>query len=158
MVLKIARPELSITLLEATGKKVGFIQHVIDELALSEITAMHGRAEEAAHDPAHRARYDLATARAVASLPALIELTMPFLRKGGIGIFPKGAEIADELREGAAAASELGCAIESADALPPADGDLVTRLVIAVKIELTPIRYPRRAGVPVKDPLGRAHR
>src|SRR5829696_6500313 len=121
LALKIARPALDVTLLEATGKKVGFLQRVIDTLGLPGIDAIHGRAEELGHDPNHRERYDLATARAVASLPALIELCTPFLRIGGRAFFPKSEDIGQELREGAKAAKELRVTIVSAVSLPEID-------------------------------------
>jgi 16S rRNA (guanine527-N7)-methyltransferase len=155
LALKIARPALEVTLLEATGKKVGFLRHVIDTLGLTGVEALHGRAEELAHDPAHRERYDLATARAVASLPALIELCTPFLRIGGRALFPKSSDLDQELREGRRAAKTLGVTIVSADPLPEIEGEKVTRLVIVDRMERTPPRYPRRAGIPAREPLGR---
>ncbi len=158
IVLKIARPKLVVVLVEATGKKVGFLQHVIQDIGLTGIRAIHARAEELAHDRDHRERYDIVTARAVAALPALLEITIPFLRVGGQALFPKGMEIADELAVGERAAPAVGARIVSSDPLPVNGSDSVTRLVIAVKLELTPDRYPRRAGIPVKDPLGRVSR
>jgi 16S rRNA (guanine527-N7)-methyltransferase len=155
LALKIARPALNVTLLEATGKKVGFLRHVIDTLGLTGVDAIHGRAEEVAHDPTRRERYDLATARAVASLPVLIELCTPFLHIAGRALFPKSEDVGQELREGAKAAEELGVTIISADSLPDFDGEKVTRLVIVDRMERTPPRYPRRAGIPAREPLGR---
>jgi 16S rRNA (guanine527-N7)-methyltransferase len=155
LALKIARPSLDVTLLEATGKKVGFLQHVIDTLSLTGVEAIHGRAEEAAHDSTRRERYDLATARAVASLPALIELCTPFLRIGGRAFFPKSEELDKELQEGTKAANELGVTIVGAELLPAIEGEQVTRLVIVDRIVGTPPRYPRRAGIPSREPLGR---
>jgi 16S rRNA (guanine527-N7)-methyltransferase len=156
MVLKIARPELDVTLLESTGKKVGFLDHVIVELGLQHARAIQSRAEDAGRLPHHRERYDIVTARAVAALPVLMELCIPFLRIGGHAIFPKGESIDEELEHGKKAAKLVGARIVACDALPATDGDVVTQLVTAVKIELTPARYPRRPGVPNRDPLGRA--
>jgi 16S rRNA (guanine527-N7)-methyltransferase len=158
LVLKITRPDIDVTLVEATGKKVGFLEHAIRELKLSGTQAIHARSEELAHDRQHRARYDIVTARAVAALPTLLEFCIPFLRIGGHGIFPKGAEIADELAMGERAAPAVGARIVGSELLPTGEGEPVTRMIIAVKIELTPDRFPRRAGVPVKDPLGRVTR
>jgi 16S rRNA (guanine527-N7)-methyltransferase len=155
LALKIARPALDVTLLEATGKKVGFLQHAIDTLGLDGVEAIHGRAEEAAHDSTRRERYDLATARAVASLPALIEFCTPFLRVGGRAFFPKSEELDKELQEGTKAAKELGVTIVGAELLPAIEGEQVTRLVIVDRIVGTPPRYPRRAGIPSREPLGR---
>ncbi len=155
MVLKICRPEINVTLVESTGKKVGFLDHVMADLGLKSARAIHARAEDLGRDRAHRERYDIVTARAVSSLPALMELCTPFLRVGGHAIFPKGMNIAEELASGERAALLVGARIVSHDPLPATAEESVTRLVIAVKIEPTPDRYPRRAGVPAKDPLGR---
>jgi 16S rRNA (guanine527-N7)-methyltransferase len=156
LALKIARPELDVTLIEATGKKVAFLRHVIETLGLEGVEAVHGRAEELGHDRRYRGRFDLATARAVAVLPALLELCMPLLRVGGRALFPKGAEVGTEFAEGERAAPLVGARIERADLLPGEPDEPVTRLVIAAKIGETPNRFPRRSGIPAKEPLGRA--
>jgi 16S rRNA (guanine527-N7)-methyltransferase len=156
MVIKIARPDLDVTLMDSTGKKVGFLDHVIRELGLSDIRAVHARAEEVAHSAQYRETFDLVTARAVAALPTLVEICMPFLRIGCHGIFPKGAELDEELAMGERAAKLVGARIVDSGLMPARNDGPVTRLIVAVKIEATPNRYPRRAGVPVKSPLGRA--
>jgi 16S rRNA (guanine527-N7)-methyltransferase len=156
LVIKIARPNIDVTLIEATGKKVAFLRHAIEVLGLEGIEALHGRAEELGQDRQYRGRYDLATARAVAALPVLVELCLPLLRVGGRALFPKGAELGTELAEGERAAAMVGGRIEKADVLPGGEDEPVTRLVIAAKIGETPNRFPRRSGVPAKEPLGRA--
>lgn len=95
--LAIARPDIAFTLVDATGKKVRFIDVVVAELGLPNITAIHDRSELLAHDPAFREQFDLALARAVTQLPALVELILPFLRVGGRALLPKGEEISEEL-------------------------------------------------------------
>jgi 16S rRNA (guanine527-N7)-methyltransferase len=155
LALKIARPEIDVTLLEATAKKVAFLRHVVKTLGLEGVEAIHGRAEDLGHDPARREGFDLATARAVASLPALIELCTPFLKAGGHAFFPKSEQLDQELQEGEKAAQILGVHMLSAELLPALEGEQVTRLVIAAKIGRTPPQYPRRAGVPAREPLGR---
>jgi 16S rRNA (guanine527-N7)-methyltransferase len=87
--LKIACPDLRLTLLEATGKKAEFLTEVVNRLNLTDVTVLNARAEEAGHDPAHRAAYDLAVARALAAMPVLAELTLPFVRPGGLVIAQK---------------------------------------------------------------------
>ncbi len=154
MVLKIVRPELDVTLIEATGKKVGFLAHVIAELGLAGAVALHGRAEELGHDPQHRTAYDLATARAVASLPALLELCAPLLRVGGYAFFPKGTDLAEELAAGERAAPLVGVRIVAA----PIVADGTSRLVEVEKVAPTPARFPRRAGLPAHEPLGGINR
>ncbi|HEY8446170.1 MAG TPA: 16S rRNA (guanine(527)-N(7))-methyltransferase RsmG [Thermomicrobiales bacterium] len=161
LILAIARPDLFATLVEATGKKVAFLDAAIADLGLDNVRAIHARAEDLARDPAHRERYDLATARAVGPVPTLLELALPFLRVGGRALFPKGPDLGTELAEGERAAKTLGGQLLSADLLPddPAWPDLpVTRLVVAAKLTRTPHRYPRRAGIPAKEPLGRVDR
>ncbi|HYX48881.1 MAG TPA: 16S rRNA (guanine(527)-N(7))-methyltransferase RsmG, partial [Ktedonobacteraceae bacterium] len=106
--LKILRPQWHIVLLEATGKKVRFLQHIIETLQLKDVVAVHGRAEELGHRADYRGLFDLVTARAVTSLPALIEYAAPFCCVGGQMVFPKKGDLAEELARGKRAASQLG--------------------------------------------------
>lgn len=149
--LQIARPDLDLTLVDATAKKTVFLNEVIADLGLDHARAIHGRAEDLGQDRGYRERFDVATARAVASLPVLLEYVVPFLRVGGTALLPKGLQIDEELRHGRRAAMMLGAEIVSADRLP-IDG---TRLVIATKAEPTPADYPRRTGLPSRSPLGK---
>ncbi len=148
--LKIACPDIQMTLIEATGKKVRFLRHVIDALDLTGIDAIHGRAEELGHDPAHRDAYDIATARAVASLPALLELSFPLLRVGGQALFPKGCDLDDELATGRRAAVTLGGRIDGVTTVVTGQSCLVR----VTKTAPTLVRYPRRPGIPAREPLG----
>jgi 16S rRNA (guanine527-N7)-methyltransferase len=150
LVLKIAIPELGVTLIEATGKKVRFLEQVIAELSLQSVRAIHGRAEDLGQDSRYRERFDLATARAVAALPTLLELVTPFLDVGGEGFLPKGTQLDEELRAGRRAAAKLGAEIIST----PLNARSDSRLVIVRKTSLTPKRYPRRSGLPNQSPLG----
>jgi 16S rRNA (guanine527-N7)-methyltransferase len=158
LVLKIARPELDVTLLDATGKKIRFVEQAIAELGLTRTRAIHGRAEEIGRQPHHRERYDVVTARAVAALPALLELTLPLLRIGGTALFPKGLEIDEEIAAAAYAAEELGGRVTGDRRLESPLTPVMTRLVVVSKILSTSNRYPRRSGVPAKEPLGRVGR
>ncbi len=150
LALKIVRPHLDVTLVDATAKKVAFLNDVITALELERVRAVHGRAEALGRDSAYRERFDLGTARAVASLPVLLEYVVPFLTIGGTALLPKGLEIAEELRLGRRAAAILGAEVVSAAALPFG----TTRLVVARKTSATPAAYPRRVGIPSRDPLG----
>lgn len=150
LVLKIVRPALQVTLIDATGKKVRFLDEVIAAAGLKGIQTNHGRAEELARDANFRERFDFATARAVASLPVLLELTTPFLDIGGLALLPKGLDLTSELKQGARAARMLGCRIVASDILPTHE----TRLVVVEKVTLTPKTYPRPTGVPNQTPLG----
>lgn len=152
LALKIARPELDVTLIEATGKKVAFLEACIEELEFEGATAVHARAEEIGHDPAYRGRYDLATARAVAALPALLELCVPLLRPGGRALFPKGLDLATEIEAGRRAAPLVGARLIASDVLLGGQ----TTLIVAEKTGPTPARFPRRPGLPARDPLGAA--
>jgi 16S rRNA (guanine527-N7)-methyltransferase len=155
LVIKIARPEIDVVLADATRKKVQFVQHVIGELGLRSASTVHGRAEDLGHHHDYRTQFDIVTARGVATLPTLVELTVPLLVQGGLFLFPKGAAIDEELADGQRAAKKLGARIDSAELLPGDPSEPVTRLVRGVKISTTPERYPRRAGIPNKEPLGR---
>ena len=152
--IKIMRPDLDITLLEATGKKVAFLDACIAELGLQRIATIHGRAEELARDPAYREQFNVVTARAVASLPALLELGMPFLKLGGRGLYPKGLEIATELSAADAAAPLVGGQIVASRVLRGSQ----TTLVAVAKVSPTPRKYPRRSGIPAREPLGHLDR
>ena len=148
--LKIVRPRLDVTLIDATAKKVAFINEVIDQLGLDAARAVQGRAEDLGQDASYRAQFNVATARAVAPLSVLLEYVIPFLRVGGTALLPKGLQIAEELRMGSRTAAILGAEIVSASELPGG----TTRLVVVQKIAPTPATYPRRTGIPGRDPLG----
>lgn len=152
--LKIARPQWSMVLLEATGKKVAFQRHSIAALGLSAIEAIHGRAEELAHGAGYRASFDLVTARAVASLPVLLEYAAPFCRVGGQILLPKKGDLAAELEQGQQAASKLGLVFKTEHivTLPGlADG---RRILVWEQIEPCPQQYPRSGSAMAKRPLG----
>jgi 16S rRNA (guanine527-N7)-methyltransferase len=151
--LAIARPGWRVTLLEATGKKVRFLEAAIAELGLTNARAITGRAEELAHHADHRGRYDVVTARAVAALPTLLEYCCPFVRVGGHAVSPKKGDLAAETAAGARAAAQLGARLLSPIpvTLPAlADG----RVLLVVRQEHPcPPQYPRSAGAPAKRPL-----
>jgi 16S rRNA (guanine527-N7)-methyltransferase len=150
LALKIVRPTLDVTLIDATAKKVAFVNEVIAALELERVRAVQGRAEALGQDNHYRSRFDVATARAVASLPVLLEYVVPFLNVGGTALLPKGLEITEELRRGRRAAAILGAEIVSAGELSFSK----TRLVVVRKIASTAAAYPRRVGIPSRDPLG----
>jgi 16S rRNA (guanine527-N7)-methyltransferase len=152
--LKLARPQWEIVLLEATGKKVAFQRHIIATLGLSAIEAVHGRAEEIAHQPAYRASFDLVTARAVASLPALLEYAAPFCRVGGRILLPKKGDLANELEQGKRAASTLGLVFKADQRVTVPGLDDGRRILIWEQVKLCPPQYPRSGSVMSKKPLG----
>jgi len=151
--IKIARPDISLTVLEATAKKARFIELVVEALGLSAVTVIHGRAEELAHETAHRGVYALAMARAVAPLPALIELALPFLRIGGYLATPKGSAAAREVRAAENALNICGGEVATMRSLSTGGPGPTPTLVLVRKVAETPDAYPRRSGMPGKRPL-----
>lgn len=154
LALAIALPAWRVTLVEATGKKVRFLEAVIADLGLPNATAVVGRAEEVAHQPAYRGRFDMVTARALAALPTLLEYCAPFARVGGYVVAPKKGELAEEITRGRRAALALGARLLAPIPVTlPALGD--DRLLLAAQQERPcPPQYPRPAGAPAKRPLG----
>ena len=154
MPLKLLRPQWQVVLLEATGKKVTFLQQMIETLHLQDIKAVHGRAEEMAHQRAYRASFDLVTARAVASLPTLLEYAAPFCRVGGRIIFPKKGDVTEELAQGKHAASQLG-AVFKTDSMVTLPGlEDGRHLLVWRQIKPCPVQFPRSGSVMAKKPLG----
>jgi 16S rRNA (guanine527-N7)-methyltransferase len=151
--LKIALPHLRLTLLEATGKKTDFLRHVVESLALPHVTVVKARAEEAGQQPAHRQQYDVAVARAVSALPVLLEYTLPLVKVGGLVIAAKGQSPQAEAQQAAAALRILGGRIERIVPVTVPGLDAARHLVIVKKIRPTPKNYPRRPGLPAKNPL-----
>jgi 16S rRNA (guanine527-N7)-methyltransferase len=152
--LKIVRPQWHIVLLEATGKKVSFLQHVIETLQLEDVMAAHGRVEELAHKAGYRASFDVVTARAVASLSTLLEYAAPFCRVGGQIIFPKKGDLTEELAQGKRAALQVGARFK-ADipiTLPGLEDD--RRLLVWEQVRECSKQYPRSGSVIAKKPLG----
>ncbi|MFP4343476.1 MAG: 16S rRNA (guanine(527)-N(7))-methyltransferase RsmG [Anaerolineales bacterium] len=151
--LKIFEPTLRLTLLEATAKKVRFLEHVVGQLGLQNVTVLHGRAEELGQDPQHRERYDWVVARAVAEMSILAEYLLPLARIGGHALAQKGEDAAAEVQRAEFAIRQLGGHVRR---LVPVElrGLAETRhLVLLDKVAATPEKYPRRSGMPVKRPL-----
>lgn len=149
--LKIARPDMAITLVEAVGKKVEFSNHVISKLNLKNIEAVQARAEELGHDKKYREQFDVAVARAVASLPIVLEYSLPFVKVGGIFIAQK-SKGDEEINQSGKALAALGGKIIKT--IPINVTGLEDRqLIIVEKQTPTPQDYPRRTGVPHKKPL-----
>jgi 16S rRNA (guanine527-N7)-methyltransferase len=151
--LKILRPQWKIVLLEATGKKVTFLQHVIETLHLRGIKAARGRAEDLGGQQQYRASFDLVTARAVASLPTLLEYASPFCRVGGSIVFPKKGDLAEELAQGKHAASQLGAVFKTDNAVALPGLEAGRRLLVWQQIKPCPAQFPRSGSVMAKKPL-----
>jgi 16S rRNA (guanine527-N7)-methyltransferase len=156
--LRIVCPGLRLVLVEATAKKVEFCTHIVAGLGLKGVDVLHARAEELGHDPRHRQIYDVATARAVASLPVLLEYLLPLARVGGRVLAQKGENGPAEAQESQRALELLGGRLQQ---LHPVELPGVAEMRYIVEVEktaATPTDYPRRAGVPSKRPLSEAGR
>ena len=154
LVLKIARPQWQITSLEATGKKVVFQKHIIDLLQLDGIETIHGRAEELAQNTEYRAAFDAVTARAVASLPTLLEYSAPYCRVGGAIILPKKGELVEELAQGKRAATQVGVTLKADVPVQVSGLDDGRRLLVWEQKKLCPSQFPRSGAVMAKRVLG----
>jgi len=155
LVLKIVWPSLSLTLAEATGKKVRFLEHMVRTLGLSGVEAMHIRAEELGHMQGHRESYDLVFARAVAPLPTLAEYLLPLARQGGIVLAMKGPTATEEAMAAEEAIRILGGKIRKLWEVEVPSLAEERRIVVIDKVVPTPKPYPRRPGIPQKRPLGK---
>lgn len=151
--LKIVRPQWQVTLLEATGKKVTFLQHSIETLQLKDVVAVHGRAEELAHKAEYRTAFDVVTARAVASLPMLLEYAAPYCRVGGYIILPKKGDLAEELAQGKRAAQQLGVVFEADVAVTLPGLEDGRRLLVWRQVRKCPVQFPRSGSVMAKKRL-----
>ncbi len=153
MALAIAFPALRVTLLEATGKKVRFLDAVARALPLENVTTVHGRAEDLAHQPQERAAYDYVVARALAEMRTLAEYTLPFARVGGSVIAYKALDAARETAQAQRAIARLGGRVRAVVPVKLADLDDARHLVVVDKIAPTPDLYPRAGGAPKHKPL-----
>lgn len=151
--LAIVRPDLRITALDATAKKVAFVERTAQALGLA-VQGLTGRAEEVGRDPQHRGAYDVVVTRAVAALPVLAELALPLLKPGGMLVAQKAQLSAEERAAGLRAAGLVGAELGGEwQGQLPVLGDARCLLVLR-KVAETPDTYPRRTGIPNKRPLG----
>ena len=149
--LKIAFPEIEITLADSLNKRIKFLDEVIEELGLEKVTTIHGRAEELARNKEHREKYDLVVSRAVANLSTLGEYCIPFVKIGGNFISYKSGEIDEELNSAIKAIKILGGQIK--DVYKFDLSEQKRSFVTIEKMKTTPKTYPRKAGTPSKMPL-----
>ena len=151
--LKIVMPEIKMTLLEATAKKILFLEHIVKEMGLNDIEIINGRAEEAARKPEYREQFDVAVSRAVADLAVLSELTLPFCKVGGCVIAQKKGDVQLEIEQSLKAVEILGGRLSKIEKIDLAGLDDERCLIVIDKVEPTPGKYPRRSGMPEKRPL-----
>lgn len=151
--LKIAHPQLNVVLLDSLNKRVKFLNQVIEDLGLEGIQAIHSRAEDGGRNKNLREQFDISVSRAVANLSTLSEYNLPFVKVGGYFVAYKSGDVDDEVKNAANAVKQLGGLIERVDKFKLPYSDIERSLVFIKKIKNTPGRYPRKAGLPGKEPI-----
>ncbi|WP_368191539.1 16S rRNA (guanine(527)-N(7))-methyltransferase RsmG [Blautia sp. 1033sp1_1033st1_G9_1033SCRN_220408] len=152
--LKIAFPELEILLLDSLNKRINFLNEVTEMLGLTKINTVHGRAEDYAKQKGYRESFDFCVSRAVANLSTLSEYCIPFVKQGGCFISYKSGSVDQELIQAEKAVKILGGQREEVVRFSLADTDMDRSFVVIRKAKPTPKKYPRKAGLPSKEPLG----
>lgn len=153
IVLKIVYPQLSVVLLDSLNKRVNFLKNVITELGLTDISAIHGRAEDIARNKDYREKFDLCVSRAVANMSSLSEYCLPFVKVGGRFIPYKADGCDEEVKTASKAVNILGGKIRKIESYVIPDTDICRKFVIIDKLRNTSVKYPRKAGLPTKEPL-----
>ena len=149
--LKIVYPHLHLTLVDSVGKRVNFLSEVVEKLGLEDVEAIHSRTEDLAHNSKYREKYDLVTARAVASMNVLSEYCIPYAKIGGYFTAYKSGNIEEEIENAKNAVKTLGGKIEKTDMFELYE--MGRSIVLIRKVNSTPKIYPRKAGTPSKNPL-----
>ena len=148
--LKIVFPNISVVLLDSLNKRVNFLKEVISKLQFTDITAVHGRAEDFAQNKEYRESFDLCVSRAVANLATLSEYCLPFVKKNGRFISYKSEKVSEEFDVSGKAISVLGGEYENQVTFELPDSDIYRNLFVIKKKSATPGKYPRKAGLPSK--------
>lgn len=151
--LKIAFPHLRVVLLDSLNKRINFLNEVIQTLGLDEVETIHGRAEDYAKQKEYRESFDLCVSRAVANLSTLSEYCLPYVKVGGSFISYKSGEIEEEAKKADKAIYLLGGDKSKIEKFMLPDSDIERSFITVKKIKETPKKYPRKAGMPVKEPL-----
>lgn len=151
--LKIVFPHLNVTLLDSLNKRVKFLDEVILKLDLLNINAIHGRAEDYAKDEKYREKFDICVSRAVANLSTLSEYCIPFVKKDGCFISYKSEKLNEEIKEAEKAISILGGKVEKQVYFTLPYSDINRNLLVINKVKNTPKKFPRKAGLPGKEPI-----
>ena len=151
--IKILNPDCRIVLLDSLNKRVRFLETVVDELGLENVECIHGRAEDVSREKKYRASFDLSVSRAVANLSTLCEYCIPFLKKGGMFVSYKSDKADDEINGSENAVRTLGSEITSVKKIALPETDIVRKFIMITNIKQVSNIYPRKAGIPAKDPL-----
>lgn len=151
--LKIAFPNLKLTFLDSLHKRIHFLDVIVQKLDLSDADTIHGRAEDFAKRDAYRENYDMCVSRAVANLTTLSEYCIPFVKPGGLFISYKSEKITEEMKEAEKAIELMGGKYSKQVELTLPFSDIYRNLFVIEKVRETPEKYPRKAGIPSKEPL-----
>ena len=151
--LKILRPDIKITLVDSLNKRINFLNEVIEKLNLENIVTVHSRIEDFGKNKNYREKFDYVTARAVANLAVLSEYLIPIAKIGGKCVCMKGSNVEDEITSAKNAISVLGGKSERIDEFKLPDSDISRNVIVLSKVKNTPARFPRKAGMPSKEPL-----
>lgn len=151
--LKITFPQLHVVLLDSLNKRVKFLNKVVEELGLENIDVLHGRAEDYARREEYRERFDLCVSRAVANLSTLCEYCVPYIRIGGVFVSYKSGSIEEELQDSKKAVKTLGAEIEEKVKFQLPETEITRSFIKIKKKESTKKKYPRKAGIPSKEPI-----
>lgn len=151
--IKIIRPEVDVFLMDSLNKRINFLNEVIESLQLKNIEAFHSRAEEMAKNNKFREKFDVVTSRAVAKLNILLEYMLPYTKINGKCLCMKGPNIEEEIKEAEKALKILGGEIEKIEKIILPDSNIERKIIIIRKKSATPLKYPRKAGMPTKEPL-----
>jgi 16S rRNA (guanine527-N7)-methyltransferase len=151
--LKICFPNMQLTLVESVGKKADFCRHLVTSLGLDKVEVVQARAEEIGQMSPHREKYDIATARAVANLPILVEYLLPLVKLGGIMLAQKGENGPAEAQSVEKSVKILGGQIQQLRQIDLPGVAENRYLIVISKVAVTPLQYPRRVGIPLKNPL-----
>lgn len=151
--LKIVYPKLQMTLLDSLNKRIKFLQDVVDTLSLEQVETLHGRAEDFAKKAENREQYDCCVSRAVANLASLSEYCLPFVKVGGSFVAYKSGKIQEEVEASGKAVEILGGVIRDKKEFTLLDSDMYRCLLSIEKVKMTAKKYPRKAGMPTKEPL-----
>lgn len=151
--LKIAFPHLQITLMDSLNKRVKFLNETGEKIGVGNQIAIHSRAEELGKKKEYREQYDLCVSRAVANMSTLSEYCMPFVKVGGTFVSYKGNNASEEIERAVCVIEKLGGSIEKQFEFVLPESDINRTFVLIKKVKQTPNQYPRKAGMPAKEPL-----
>lgn len=158
LVLKVAKPEIELTLLDSLNKRINFLKEVCDKIGFGDVRFIHSRAEDAAIKPELREKFDTVVSRAVANMRVLSEWCLPFLKVGGYFLALKGPLASEELSEAKKAISILGGEIEGIYEAKIPHTELEHKIIIVKKVRQTPRKYPRKPGIATKTPIEQCYK